>query len=407
MTADTIKGADTTTTRPDAYSQPVAPPGVIVAPEGDESIAAEPMPLTGALPPNTALLRVDGGPIGEGRPCFRLTFQFRGTSRESRDVDVAQQVIPTLSLTDITQRETWLDDYRQVRGWWREMTRLRQWMQELLTPNPIRLIVWDNTPYQIPWELYYLHEPQDEDRSTWLGAKIEITRWTSLLQGPDASYDAERRTARGSMLLLEMLEPHANPDGVADLADRFGYRTLRDSDTWLRELARDDLRFALMMVHCHGENATDANQFTIAGLPLNELHHRPMPALAASRAVVVLNACNTAKVVPVGADVPRATRSFAEMFLDKGASAIIATVGEVDLDQTHDFTRRLVNGGGHDHRLSSILLSWRKYHVDRVTSRAPDDPDLTGRLKDFFHAFLYVYFGHPDSILQIIQDEAQ
>ena len=118
--------------------------------------------------------------------------------------------------------------------------------------------------------------------------------------------------------------------GIADIVRDHGYPTLRDSGAWLTELARDDLRFALMMVHCHGRNATDANQFTIAGLSMNTLANMPMPALARSRAVVVLNACNTAEAVPVGPQVPRATRSFAEVFLQKGASAVIATTGAVD-----------------------------------------------------------------------------
>lgn len=404
MTADATASASTMTTRPDAPAQPTKPADLIVAPEGEQAMPAKPMSLIDTLPPNSALLRVDGGPTSDGQPCFRLTFQFRGTSRESRDVDVAQQVVPSLSLADITQREAWLDDHYQVRGWWDEMARLQQWMRELRTTDPIRLIVWDNTPYQIPWELYYLHEPKDERRSVWLGAAVEIVRWTSLLRGPDAVYDAEQRTLHGSMLLLEMLEPHATHDGVARLAHHLGYLSLRDSDAWLRELAREDLRFALMVVHCHGEHTSDATRFTIAGLPMNELHHQSMPALTASRAVVVLNACNTAKVVPVGADVPRATRSFAEIFLDKGASAVIATAGEVDMDQTHDFMKRLIHGAGEDCRLSSLLLAWRKYHVDRIMGRPRNDPALPGRLKDFFHAFLYVYFGHPDSTLQVIRD---
>jgi hypothetical protein len=77
-------------------------------------------------------------------------------------------------------------------------------MRELTEAEWVRLIVWDNTPHQIPWELYYLHEPKDERRSVWLGSVVEIARWTSLLRGPDAVYDAELCAANGRMLLLEM-----------------------------------------------------------------------------------------------------------------------------------------------------------------------------------------------------------
>jgi len=399
MNADNI--IKPVTLRPEAPSNPDTPADVVTAQEGEQVMPASEVSLVGTLPPNTALLRVYSGPVVDGQPSFRLTFHFKGGSQESREVDIAQQVVPSLSLADITNRESWLDDYYQVRGWWDEMARLRQWMRELLASDQVRLVVWDNTSHQIPWELYYLHEPKDEAQSAWLSSVVEVSRWTSQLQGPDAVYDAQERAAHGNMLLLEMIEPHATHDGLASFARHLGYPVLRDSEAWLRELAREDLRFALMIVHCHGEHAEDATRFTIAGLPMNELHHQPMPAVTAS--VVILNACNTAKVVPVGANVPRATRSFAEMFLDKGASAVIATVGEVDLDQTHDFMKRLVDGAGDNRTVSHLLLAWRKYHIDRVTGHAHNDPALPGRLKDFFHAFLYIYFGHPDSTVQVVQ----
>ena len=391
---------------PNAASQPVDPEGLNVPPEDDYSLSANLVSLSGALPLDCALLRIETSTPVDDLPRFRLSFQFHGTLRESRDVDIAQQAAPDLSLADITRRENLCDDHSQLRGWLDEMTRLQLWMRELVEGGPVRLIVWDNTRFHIPWELYYLHEPKAEHRSIWLGSVLEIARWTSRLRGPDAVYDAEQRAAEGTLMLLEMLEPSAMPDGIAHLAKRLNSIVLSDAGAWLRELAREDLRFALMMVHCHGEHADDANRFKIAGLSMNELDHTPMPALTASRPIVILNACNTAKVVPVGADVQMATRSFAEIFLNKGAAAVIATAGEVDLDQTHEFMTRLFNNPPDDHRLSSLLLAWRKYHVDQITKLAWNDAELPARLRDFFHAFLYIYFGHPDSTLQISRGTA-
>ena len=406
MTADLADATAVSTSTPLAPARPAVPDDLIDPAQGPQAVAVNRVSLIDGLPRDSALLRVDSSSMN-GKRCFRLTFQFRGTSQESRDDDVAEQEVPALGLADITRREDWLDDHRQVRGWWDQMSRLGKWMRDLRATEPVRLIIWDTTPYQIPWELYYLHEPKDEGQSVWLGSVIEIARWTSLLQGPDAAYDAEQRAAQGSMLLLEMLGRDASHDGVADLAESLGCLALRDRDAWLRELGREDLRFALMMVHCHGEHAENANRFTIAGLTMNDLDHQPMPALTASRPVVILNACNTAMVVKAGRDVPRATRSFANVFLNKGASAVIATVGEVDLDQTHDFMTLLFKGAAENHRVSALLLAWRKYHADRIMGRSRTDPELPGLLKDFFHAFLYVYFGHPDSTLRLTRGGAE
>ena len=402
VTTGSTSTAGTVSSRPAAPSRPETPPDVLIPAEGAQPIQTNDVPLTDGLPASSAMLRVDATEEKyDGHPCFRLVFQFGQHTYESRPDDIRQQVVPGLSLADISERRAWLADHDQVRGWWDEMARLRQWMQALRDAASVRLVVWDNTPYQIPWELYYLHEPAAEPRSAWLGGTLEIMRWTSMLDGPDAGYGAKAHASRGSMLLLEMLEPHAGGEGVADLARDFGYLTLDDGNAWLNELACENLRFALMMVHCHGEGASDANRFTIAGKSLNTLANKPMPALTRSRAVVILNACNTAKPVPVGPQVPRATRSFAEVFLAKGASAVIATVGPVDLDQTREFVYHLVGTAGDERRLSQLLLSWRRYHVDRLMQCGDNDPKRPGYIQDFFHAFMYVYFGHPDSTLEI------
>jgi hypothetical protein len=383
---------DRTTTRDPS----VPPAGIEVEPPGGagESEVFDPShaALHQSLPPGSALLAVTEDPAGGPRG-FRLSFFFQGRYEESTEDDVRHQVALNLNLYSIGERRRWQDDHDELKNWWRELSRLRRWMNRLAAAaRDTRLVVWDNTNFQLPWELYYV------DGSGWLGAMVEVLRWTSLLEeGREARYTAVPAAPAGTMLVLETEDITGPGDGIADLTEGYGPPPLTRMEALREQLARKDLRIGVLLVHCHGVNAADANQFELAGATLNEMESWDMPALAVSRTIVILNACNTAKLVPVGEHAQRATRSFAEMFLRKGASTVIATLGKVGMDHTHDFTLDLLTAEGTDRRVSQFLMRHRRDYADRLADPARGP----GRYERFFYSFMYVCFGHPETALRL------
>jgi len=370
--------------------------------EGDDSEVFDPSSgaLHRSLPPDSALLSVTEDTTPGSLRHFRLGFYFDGRYEESRDEDVRVQTAVDLSLHRIAERGTWKEDHDELKHWWQELARLRRWMNRLAETTDARLIVWDNTNFQLPWELYHVAEQPDGTPSGWLGAMVEVVRWTSLLEtGRETLYTAAKSGSTGSVLVLETEDITAQSDGIATLAEDYGPPPVRDMDTLLGELNRNDLRLGLVLVHCHGVNATNANEFRLAERTLNEIEDSPMAALKHSEAVVILNACNTAKIVPVGPHAHRATRSFAEMFLRKGASSVIATLGKVGLDHTHEFTFQLLNATDDDRRISRFLMHHRRTYVQRLADPTRDD----ARYEQFFYSFMYVCFGHPDTTLEVTQ----
>ena len=64
----------------------------------------------------------------------------------------------------------------------------------------------------------------------------------------------------------------------------------------LIELGEDDYaKFGLAIVHGHGGYSQDAGEFALDGVPLNELDEYPLDALTRSGALVLLNACASAR----------------------------------------------------------------------------------------------------------------
>jgi len=392
--------ATVTTVDPESLPPPAAAPAATV-PSDDETRVFEPSnpSLHESLPRGCALLTVTEDHEQPGH--FHLGF-YLGDYQESRKADIRSQV-PPRPLSAIAERGRWKDDHDELRNWWRELARLRGWMHHLVGQPGARLIVWDNTGFQTPWELYYVDKRLDGGGPHgWLGSLVEVIRWTSLMEtGRETRYTAVAARATGGVVVMETDEVrHA---GVAHMADRYRPPTLkgprgplRSIDALLAALDDPDLRFGLLLVHCHGINATNANEFRLAGRTLNEVELADMPALASTGAVVLLGACNTARIVPVGPDSTRATRSFAETFLRKGASTVIATLGQVDLDHAHEFVFQLLDAES-GHRVSELLLAHRRRYADRLR-KAPRGSEP---YQAFFNSFMYVYFGNPETTLEI------
>jgi hypothetical protein len=410
--------------------------------------------LTESLPPNVALLRVDkvDRPGFEGMPRLGLSFLHRGSVRSStRDLD-RQSPDGNISLAALTalarnspQFGYWRDAYAKVRNWWNGMDRLAGWLRNLIEAGSCpQLIVWDETGYEVPWELFYCRdicEPgAPQARSEWLGALIPVVRWTATLAKRYLNYTAEVRRCAGPLLVAEALDPdHLAARRPAAALDPFsGYPVVERFGgllEMLRRLEAIDLEpFGLAVVHAHGEHSPDPGKFTLDGVPLNELDEYKMDALARSGALVLLNACASARPSVDPADQGAVPHSFAEVFLWSGATGVIGTAADIDINQIHEFAVRLLSAASQrDINIAQALRGQRGYHAEkaRLIRAERDRADLERRKADddrtkieavelekldkkvddtykwFFAWSTYLFFGHPATTLRVQQGGQQ
>ncbi|NUU22026.1 MAG: hypothetical protein HOV68_11020, partial [Streptomycetaceae bacterium] len=287
----------------------------------------------------------------------------------------------------------WRDAYYEVMNAWRQMDTLVEWMRELVGGGAdAQLVVWDNTRFEVPWELF-----RHEDENAWLGELISVIRWTTVHDGARSwTYSAPEHASTGGVLMYEDKE-------LAVPADRFHrYEVVPRKTTMgqlIRQLNDETVDFGLVVVRCHGKYSNDPRKMKLGGMPLIEFADVRMAALRRNRAPVLLNACVSAR--PVGV-MPR---SFAELFLRYGASAVIATVAEVGLNHSHEFAVRLLEKAEEGAvNIARALRDHRRAYAGPVRRDLGTDEDLRTE-KDFelfFHGFMYVYFGHPGTTLRAI-----
>ncbi|GAA1406792.1 CHAT domain-containing protein [Catellatospora coxensis] len=357
--------------------------------------------LPDSLPARTALLCV----TAEGSH-FKLHWFLNGESDESRPEEIAVQSAPKATMSEILRTKEWKRAYKELRAWWCDFMRLIGWMDGLLGDQdqhgPLRLVVWDNTGFQIPWEAVYL-DPSDR----WVGAEVEVIRWTSIKDiGRVASYTAVPATCTGGVLALESADIF-DPDGRPLLDEplaRYGATAKRRMWQLLTALDSTRSRFGLVLVRCHGIYGDSMSDFELAEMTMVDVEEFRMSALATFPALVFLNACDTASPARPGPHSFVATRTFAELFLRRGANSVLATLGQVDLDHSHDFAARLLAAEDVQQRLAALLREHRSKAVDRVRPRADDEEADSRNDQDFerfFQSFAYVYFGHPDTVLHL------
>ncbi|AVH55322.1 MULTISPECIES: hypothetical protein [Streptomyces] len=379
--------------------------------------------ITGSLPADAAMLRVMAR-HSRGEPSFTLFFHYRQKVRRAdRPHELEEQRPPKLALADLGAHiasskaaNPWAAKYYEIAEWWRTKHRLEQWIDRLRAEQPDpQLVVWDQTAFEIPWELYY-HDPDPESRCArlrkpagWLGALLPLIRWTTVHAGRRAlSYSAAMSKLRGGVLVCEDEQLEFAPDTFA--AYQVGERS-KKMEHLLDRLSTSDETFGLLLIRCHGRYSTDLNTFTLGDIPYNQLAYKPMPALQRTGAVVLINSCVSGRTVTDSAQPSVEPRSFAEIFLRKGAGAVIATVGDVELLPSHEFALWLVDRAadaqheGEDDRglnLAAALTEYRRGCLERAERalRGGNPAVAEKEIRRFFNSCMYVYFGHPGTTLR-------
>lgn len=359
--------------------------------------------LSSGLPPDTALLKVILTRSG-GHDCFQLQGHFRQQTWVTGTEELRHQHRPGMILADELEGPGGLDAavgcYLFLRNWSDTKPGLTRWLTALRRQagSRLRLIVWDDTDFGIPWELFW-HSM--DGASGWLGVIAQVIRWTTVHDADrHDQFSAEITNCAGRKVLC--YEDGALTGGTYSIA-RPGdprFHAVPTMDYLLRALERRTSAFGLVYVRCHGEHHGDIFKAKLAGVRLADLSIRILPALRDSKPVVFLNACNSARPVidpKFGDDV---NRNFAEVFLRQRASGVVATMAEVPIAQSAVLASRLLNDARSGVvQLPEFLRAHRARHAGRLPKQVTaqlDDADKIA-ICSFLYASSFAYFGHPDS----------
>ncbi|MFD5081688.1 CHAT domain-containing protein [Kitasatospora sp. NPDC058406] len=405
--------------RPAARPSTEPEPGDLVPPRPPDEFDPGWVGLGETLPAGTAMLCVTGSGSTK-QPRLSLTWHHARTVQSAPN----QPELPRLGLSlarlmkeaaeeaDATpvrpgREGPWSAAYYQVRNWWQYQSTLVRWIRELFAtaPQP-RLVIWDNTAHNIPWELFY-HQPSATSGSGpegWLGELVPVVRWTSVHDGPRiAGYSAAQHVSKGSLLMLEE-ESLAVPD---DGFTRYVVEPrVHSIDELMQRLDGTGEPPGLVMIRCHGFYAQSASEFTIGGPSLNRFTGYSMRTLREFQPPVVLNSCASGQAIQDKQLPGRPVRSFVELFLRYGASAVVAVNGDIDIDHSHEFATRLVaSAAERPVNLAAALQEHRRYYCAELGRQRPgrDPKDVDEDYKHFLTSFLYVYYGHPDTTLHLTQ----
>lgn len=283
---------------------------------------------------------------------------------------------------------------------------LVDWLQGLrarIGDTDLRLVIWDSTGFDIPWEAFTL--PPDQDRSLPggpLGAFVAVTRLIVRPgQGPDR---ADEEVVAAGAVLSYVDEETAD----LDILERYGRRPL-DAGPLLTLLEAGDEHVGLVYVGCHGTWSTDVLQLRLGPWKLSKISRSPLSRLKASRSLVFLNACHSGRLladaVTGGSPARTEVFGFAEAFLRQGAGTVIGPTGPVDRRLARRVALAVFEqvAADPDKPVAAALRDARAAVGQGVVGvRDPREEDL----KAFLYSCMYVCYGSPYTRLQLREGAA-
>ena len=337
---------------------------------------------------------------------------------------------PELDLNSLAiQLEQTVTILAEMASWSREKGALVDWLNRRVKdaerePAEFELVVWDDTGFHIPWELFWLPDPVTGRRPNFLGALMTVTRWLTV-RTSRVVQDFTQNPGRASGPVLAYV--HEDPDPAMSLAR--DWELLQDVQMedaggrmWdLLTKLRDRNGEALAMVYagCHGEFGDGPGQAKLGGLPLESasmlgdyglfrLHNRPT--------LVFLNACASG---PVGEDRRRyndgALRGFPKMFLESGAAGVLATAAPIESDFAHQAARDLFELLRHDpgRPVARAVRDLRRQAADQLREdswqmgKPPRQQETAnGELLPVLYWFMYLYYGSPRMTISFASPDA-
>jgi hypothetical protein len=356
-------------------------------------VAAEP-------PPGVAALYVgdDGGD--------RFVIEGFGPHARLHNLAEEDRLRPEISLADSAHEHgqgaidiigmlyTWSNEKKPIAGWFGALVR---------DGTATVLKIEDTSGQEIPWEMVSL-VVDDEITDDYLGAEIAVTR-VACAAAPARAVSAAARTRPAPVLayLSDDLDekgteiqslPEIRVDERSSLAE------------FIRRLKQAPGEYALVYLACHGTYSDAMNEVRLASRPdggeqislgalTHKLRHLQLPR------PVFINACHSGRLFKDRRLQTRPLHGFADLFLTRGAPAVVGTVGEVDGEFAAAFARDLLKDAVDNRDIPFAELVRRRRAAIAARYRDDEATDY-----DFVRAFMYVYYGDPDWRLQIETETA-
>lgn len=301
----------------------------------------------------------------------------------------------------------WSDNQYELAGW---VNRIRA-----RHGDDLRLVVWDDTGYDLPWELLLL--PGDAAAGLAggpLGAVIAVARWTTVRDLSQGGLPAETGDCHGRV--LGYLHQDMADDGRVFTS--YAHRLHRRMTPFLSDLDTQDDRTGLVYLGCHGTYGEAVPGLTLGDRTWAELNGESMSVLRRDGSLVCLNACDSGRFVDNRAQGEEALRGFAELFLRKGAGGCIVSSGKVGDLEARAMARRLVREVA-EHPRRPVVRTLRDFRVRALEEfgslaelpRVRNDDgqvDVVGqkRVLRLLYAFMFHYYGHPGTALRLTAVDA-
>jgi len=292
----------------------------------------------------------------------------------------------------------------RMRNWSNTKEELIRWIGALRCTHAddLRLVVWDDTDFEIPWELLWIPAvPETAAGEGWLGSTVTMTRWTTIrsVYPVGNGLSASGQCVGGVLAYVG----NAQMSGDLDVLKQFGPQVPASLRDLLLVLEQPGARVALVYVACHGEHGSSGFRFKLDGVSLGEIGARSFQRIAESGALVFINACHSARLIDDPEYNDDTLRGFAEAFLRSGASGFVGTSGAVGEDSAREIVRGLLERL-HREPDVPVAVALRDYRRGKSVAYVPpaDDTAEARRLLSFFHTFMYVYFGNPSTTLQLV-----
>ncbi len=364
------------------------------------------------LPDGMALLRVYTRESSDGAPCFG--FDVHCFCTDGQIFDNLRYGRPNLAINDnITRNGPPPGEFlRQLRIWSSQKGELTKWLYyHRRKHGELKLAVWDDTGYRIPWELLWLPPKPGETgpEPGFLGAVLTVTRRVSThVAFPEIMQtfaNSGRRQARGPVAAYFATGMASDEALFTD----YVVDPLASMEALFANLATQSRALSIVYVACHGTFSDRPDEFVLGGMPYGRavefdydlLRLRSQPVL------VFLNSCVSGlESVDTGKYNDRAQRGFAEVFLCSGAAGVLATTGAVGKDEARILADKLFKHLKTDPGLSvaEAVRQLRAQALDEMNKNpqwflsglSDDERNAADKaLLPLLHPFMYVYFGSP------------